>query len=226
VEIVIEFITATAYKETAVEFIIMKNRIEDGMEIFPTLDLVMDTFKAWIAFIIGFFGWLWNHTLWETVGEHLKTSKEMLEDGIDNAREISAPYIESGWQMGEDYVAKTREMSGHLVDAGVEMGKNALDSDVEYSEVVKMAGEKAYTSAVEYSGPVIESGKEAFEEALNKGTAFYEEKNANGAVTDLLMAISCILITIVLVGWFTVFLLSRRDQYQPDQEEEEEDESF
>ena len=79
------------------EFI--KNRVDDGMEIFPCLEIVTDAIKAGIAFIIGLLDWLWNHHMWGTLGEHVTIAKESLEDGIHNAREISAPYIETGWEM-------------------------------------------------------------------------------------------------------------------------------
>ena len=49
----------TCCKEAAIEFI--KKRVEDGMEIFPCLEIVTDAIKAGIAFISGLLDWLWNH---------------------------------------------------------------------------------------------------------------------------------------------------------------------
>ena len=90
--------------------------------------------------------------------------------------------------------------------------------------MVKNAGEKVFNSVVEYSVPLTESGKEAFKEPVDRGTAFYEEKRDYGAVSELMMTIGVILITLILTGWLAVFLLSRGDQYQPNVEEESEEE--
>ena len=210
------------YMEAAGEF--MENRVKDGKELFPTLEIFMDYLKSLIALIIGFFGWLWTHPMWETLGELLKTAKEMMMDGLDHAREVSTPFVEAGCAMSADYLAKTREMSEQLVDAGVEIGKKAADSAVEYSEVARNAGEKVFNSVVEYSGPLTKSGREAFKEVVDRGASFYEEKRDNGAVSDLMRTISVILITLILTGWLAVFLLSRGDQYQPNVEEESEEE--
>ena len=81
---------STPYKEAVLEFV--KNRVEEGMEIFPTLETAMDILEAAIAFMIGFFSWLWDHPMWGTLGEHLKSGKEMLEDGFDIARDKFAQY--------------------------------------------------------------------------------------------------------------------------------------
>ena len=219
-EIVMEFISP--YMEAAGEF--MENRVKDGNELFPSLETVMHYLQSLIALIIGFFGWLYSHPMWESLGELLKTAKEMMMDGLDHAREVSTPYVEAGCAMSADYVAKTREMSEQLMDAGVEAGKKAADSVVEYSEVARKAGGKVLKSVVEYSVPLTESGKEAFRDAVDRGTAFYEEKRENGAGSDLMMTISVILITLILTGWLAVFLLSRGDQDQPIVEEQSEDE--
>ena len=90
--------------------------------------------------------------------------------------------------------------------------------------MTRNAGETVFNSVVEYSDPLTKAGREAFKEAVDRGTAFYEEKRDNGAVSDLMMTISVILITLILTGWLAVFLLSRGDQYQPIVEEESEDE--
>ena len=55
-------------------------------------EAVQEFVKNVHAFMIGFFSWLWDHPMWETVGEHLKSGKEMLEDGFDNARDKFAQY--------------------------------------------------------------------------------------------------------------------------------------
>ena len=205
------------YIESGLKF--MKNRNEEGMEIFPTLETVMDTLKAFIAFTIGFFSWLWDHPMWETVGENLKSGKEMLEDGLVNVREISAPYIESGCLLGEHALTKAREMSGPLMDAAVE-----------YSEMMVEAGKelvvKGCTSVAVYSGPVLESGKEAFEEALIKVTSFHEETDASGSATYFIMAFSSIIIIMILVGKGTGILSCSGDQPEvvEDDDEEEDDE--
>ena len=161
--------------------------------------------------------------MWDTLGELLKTAKEMMMDGLDHAREVSSPYVEAGCAMSAYYVAKTREMSEQLVNAGVEIGKKAADSAVEYSEVARNAGEKVFNSVVEYSGPLTKSGIEAFKEVVDRGASFYEEKRDKGAVSDLMMTISVILITLILTGWLAVFLLSRGDQYRSIVEESEDE---
>ena len=218
-EIVMEFISP--YMEAAGEF--MENRVKDGKELFPTLEFFMDYLKSSIALIIGFFGWLWTHPMWETLGELLKTGKEKMMDGLDHAREVSTPYVEAGCAMSAEYVAKTREMSEQLVNAGVEIGKKAADSAVEYSEVARNAGEKVFNSVVEYSGPLTKSGREAFKEVVDRGASFYDEKRDKGAVSDLMMTISVILLTLILTGWLAVFLLSRGNQYQSIVEESEDE---
>ena len=38
-------------------------------------------------------------------------TRDMLENGLEIAREISAPYVESGWEMTADFVTKTKELS-------------------------------------------------------------------------------------------------------------------
>ena len=219
-EIVMEFISP--YMEAAGEF--MEKRVKDGNDLFPSLETFMNYLKSLTALIIGFFGCFWTHPMWETLGELMKTGNEMMMAGLDHAREVSTPFVEAGCAMSADYVAKTREMSEQMVDAGVEIGNKAAISAVEYSEVAKNAGEKVLNSVVEYSDPLTKSGKEAFKEAVDRGTAFYEEKRDNGAVSDLMRTISVILITLILTGWLAVFLLSRGDQYQPIVEEESEEE--
>ena len=189
------------FKEAAAEA--MKNRVEDGLEMVPVLEAIMDAIKTGVAFLIGLLGWLWV-----TLVQRVEDAREALEDGLDTARQISAPYIETGW-----------EKSGYVIYAGVDMGKNAADSVAEYSTMAKGVGKEAFGFAVEYSGPFIESGRHTVEEVIEMGTAFYEEKNTSGALMDLIMAISSILITIILVGWFAVFLLSRGDLYRPVVEE-------
>ena len=150
----------------------------------------------------------------------------MLENGLEDAREISAPYVESGWEMTADFVTKTKELSVadlvvktseisvNMRDVGVEIGKKVGNSVVEYSEVAKDSGMEAVNSALEYSAPFIQSGKNVFEEAIEKGKALFEseENNSNGSIRSILLAISSIIIITVLVGLTTVSLLSRRDQ--------------